>query len=130
MTDLRTKYLGLNLKNPLVVSAGPLSRQIDDLRKIVRLEPVYEVRCGDLQRVYLLFHARAAVEEPPGVAQGELERFERVIEAYHADRTGHRAGGASAPGRHASDRVLRISHWCCRVGAADDRQRALPEHVL
>ena len=34
MTDLRTKYLGLNLKNPLVVSAGPLSRQVDDLRKM------------------------------------------------------------------------------------------------
>src|SRR3569832_1959324 len=34
MTDLRTKYLGLNLKNPLVVSASPLSRQVDDVKKI------------------------------------------------------------------------------------------------
>ena len=34
MTDLRTKYLGLNLKNPLVVSASPLSRQLDDVKKI------------------------------------------------------------------------------------------------
>ena len=34
MTDLSTKYLGLNLKNPLVVSASPLSRELDDLRKI------------------------------------------------------------------------------------------------
>jgi dihydroorotate dehydrogenase (fumarate) len=34
MTDLRSKYLGLNLKNPLVISAGPLSRTTADLRKI------------------------------------------------------------------------------------------------
>src|SRR4051812_41910562 len=33
MTDLRTKYLGLNLKNPLVLSASPLSRSMEDLRK-------------------------------------------------------------------------------------------------
>src|SRR4026208_912115 len=29
MTDLSTTYLGLNLKNPLVASASPLSRKID-----------------------------------------------------------------------------------------------------
>lgn len=34
MTDLRTKYLGLNLKNPLVVSASPLSRDLADLKKM------------------------------------------------------------------------------------------------
>jgi dihydroorotate dehydrogenase (fumarate) len=34
MTDLRTRYLGLNLKNPLVVSASPLSREVADLKKM------------------------------------------------------------------------------------------------
>jgi dihydroorotate dehydrogenase (fumarate) len=31
--DLRTKYLGLTLKNPVVVSACPLADQLDNLRK-------------------------------------------------------------------------------------------------
>jgi dihydroorotate dehydrogenase (fumarate) len=34
MTDLSTTYLGLNLKNPLVASASPLSRKIDRARKL------------------------------------------------------------------------------------------------
>src|SRR5512145_506862 len=34
MTDLSTTYLGLNLKNPLVVSASPLSKNIDKARKL------------------------------------------------------------------------------------------------
>jgi len=32
--DLSTKYLGLNLKNPLVASASPLSRAIDNIKKL------------------------------------------------------------------------------------------------
>jgi dihydroorotate dehydrogenase (fumarate) len=32
--DLSTKYLGLNLKNPLVLSASPLSEKIDNLKKV------------------------------------------------------------------------------------------------
>ena len=32
--DLSTKYLGLSLKNPLVVAACPLSDQLDNLRKL------------------------------------------------------------------------------------------------
>ncbi len=32
--DLRTEYLGLKLKNPLVVSACPLTEKIDNLRRI------------------------------------------------------------------------------------------------
>lgn len=31
MADLRTKYLGLNLRTPLVVSANPLSQKIDNI---------------------------------------------------------------------------------------------------
>lgn len=34
MIKLNTKYLGLNLKNPLVVSAGPLSRDLANLKKM------------------------------------------------------------------------------------------------
>ncbi|MBA4252120.1 MAG: dihydroorotate dehydrogenase [Chlorobiaceae bacterium] len=32
--DITTKYLGLDLKNPLVASAGPLSKEIDQIRKM------------------------------------------------------------------------------------------------
>ena len=34
MTDLSTTYLGLNLKNPLVASASPLSKKIDKAMKL------------------------------------------------------------------------------------------------
>jgi dihydroorotate dehydrogenase (fumarate) len=34
MTDLTTTYLGLNLKNPLVASASPISKNIDKTRKL------------------------------------------------------------------------------------------------
>jgi dihydroorotate dehydrogenase (fumarate) len=32
MTDLKTKYLNLNLKNPLVASASPLSKKLDHIK--------------------------------------------------------------------------------------------------
>ncbi len=34
MSDLSTTYLGLNLKNPLVASASPLSKDVDKVRKL------------------------------------------------------------------------------------------------
>ena len=34
MTDLSTTYLGLNLKNPLVASASPVSKKIDKAQKL------------------------------------------------------------------------------------------------
>ena len=34
MTDLTTTYLGLELKNPLVASASPLSKKIDNAKKL------------------------------------------------------------------------------------------------
>lgn len=34
MTDLSTTYLGLNLKNPIVASASPLSKKLDKARKL------------------------------------------------------------------------------------------------
>src|SRR5512141_1951643 len=34
MTDLSTTYLGLNLKNPLVASASPLSKKLDHAKRL------------------------------------------------------------------------------------------------
>lgn len=34
MADLKTRYLGLELKNPFVVSAGPLSQSLDTVRRL------------------------------------------------------------------------------------------------
>jgi len=34
MTDLSTTYLGLELKNPLVASASPLSRKVENAKKL------------------------------------------------------------------------------------------------
>jgi dihydroorotate dehydrogenase (fumarate) len=34
MTDLKTNYLGLELKNPLVASASPLSEKVDSVREL------------------------------------------------------------------------------------------------
>lgn len=34
MTDLTTTYLGLSLKNPLIASASPLSRKVNDAQKL------------------------------------------------------------------------------------------------
>jgi dihydroorotate dehydrogenase (fumarate) len=36
MVDLSTKYLGLNLKNPLVASASPLSQKVETVRELQR----------------------------------------------------------------------------------------------
>ena len=34
MVDLATRYLGLELRNPLVASAGPLSQTVDGVRRL------------------------------------------------------------------------------------------------
>src|SRR5262245_34831241 len=34
MMDLSTNYLGLSLKNPIVPSAGPLSRTLDSMKRL------------------------------------------------------------------------------------------------
>ena len=33
--DLATRYLGLDLRNPLVASASPLSKTVDGVRRLV-----------------------------------------------------------------------------------------------
>lgn len=37
MTDLRTQYLGLSLKNPIVPSSSPYSRELDSIKKMADL---------------------------------------------------------------------------------------------
>jgi len=34
MSDLSTKYLGLNLKSPLLASASPLSESLDNIKRL------------------------------------------------------------------------------------------------
>ncbi|MFI5097129.1 MAG: dihydroorotate dehydrogenase-like protein, partial [Candidatus Acidiferrales bacterium] len=34
MSDLSTKYLGLNLKSPLLASASPLSESVDNIKRL------------------------------------------------------------------------------------------------
>jgi dihydroorotate dehydrogenase (fumarate) len=32
--NLRTRYLGLDLRNPLIAGAGPLNGQLDNIRRL------------------------------------------------------------------------------------------------
>ncbi len=43
MIDLSTDYLGLHLKNPVVVSSSPLQREVDNIRK---MEDAGRIGCG------------------------------------------------------------------------------------
>ncbi len=74
MPDLTTKYLGLQLKNPLVVSASPLSREIATLRKM-----------EDSGAAAVVLHS--LFEEQINLETNELDRFlaqgtERTAEAF------------------------------------------------
>src|SRR5690348_4717675 len=61
MSDLSTRYLGLKLKNPLVASAGPLTRELDNIR---RLE--------DVGASAIVFHS--LFEEQIDLEANELDR--------------------------------------------------------
>lgn len=70
--DLSTKYLGKSLKNPLVVSASPLSETIDNIRKMED--------CGASAVVlYSLF------EEQLVMQQREMFFLENATEYQHAE---------------------------------------------
>jgi dihydroorotate dehydrogenase (fumarate) len=60
--DLRTTYLGLELKNPLVASASPLTGHLDSLRQ--------------------LEEAGAAAVVLPSLFEEQLERDERAVRRY------------------------------------------------
>jgi dihydroorotate dehydrogenase (fumarate) len=61
--DLSTKYLGLILKNPVVASAGPLTDDLDSLRRLEQLgvgaavlPSLFEEQiCHDEQRIHALY---------------------------------------------------------------------------
>lgn len=74
MADLSTKYLGLKLKNPLVVSASPLSQKISIIRKM-----------EDCGASAIVLHS--LFEEQINLESNELDRFlsqgtERTAEAF------------------------------------------------
>src|SRR6185369_17995772 len=61
--DLSTNYLGLTLKNPVVASAGPLTGDLDTLRRLEQfgvaaavLPSLFEEQiCKDEQRIHALY---------------------------------------------------------------------------
>ena len=55
MIDLSTKYLGLTLKNPLVLSASPLSKKVDNVKKL-------EDAGASAVVVYSLFEEQLTIE--------------------------------------------------------------------
>ena len=86
MIDLSTTYLGLKLKNPLVVSASPLS---EDLDKIRRME--------DSGAAAVVLHS--LFEEQITLESGELDRYlsagtESFAESltYFPDMSGYKLG--------------------------------------
>ena len=67
MTDLSTHYLGLDLANPLVASAGPLTANVDMLRRLagagaaaVVLPSLFEEEIGRAIRAQEQFFAIGA----------------------------------------------------------------------
>ena len=65
--DLTTKYLGLQLRNPIVASAGPLTGNLDTLRELEAhgvaaavLPSLFEEQiCYDEQRIHALYEFQA-----------------------------------------------------------------------
>src|SRR5512140_969008 len=62
MIDLSTKYLGLKLKNPLVVSASPLCKDVSNIRKM-----------EDAGASAVVLHS--LFEEQINLESNELDRF-------------------------------------------------------
>ena len=56
MSNLATTYMGLNLRNPIVPSASPLSRQLDNIKKL-------EDAGAPAVVLYSLFEEQVALEE-------------------------------------------------------------------
>ena len=62
MVDLSTKYLGLNLRNPLVVAASPLCKELPNLRQM-----------EDAGAAAIVLHS--LFEEQINIESKELDRF-------------------------------------------------------
>lgn len=88
--DLSTRYLGLNLKNPVVASAGPLTCDLDSLKRLeqvgiggVVLPSLFEEQIThDHQRLNFMPHRPA-----PGGA-GSLAFFPRISD-YNLEPSGY-----------------------------------------
>src|SRR4051794_6573259 len=72
MTNLSTKYLGLQLKNPVVASASPLTKELDNFR---RLE--------DAGASAIVMHS--LFEEQINIESAELDRYLSVAEHVSAE---------------------------------------------
>ena len=128
--DLSTRYLGLNLRNPLVASASPLSRTVDDVRRLatngvgaVVLHSLFEEQlrreAAHNERMAVQgseSYAEALSYFPPGVDDGRGgHRYLRLVEraAAAVDIPVIGSLNASTPGSWA-----RYAHWMQDAGAA------------
>lgn len=97
MTDLRTRYLGLDLRSPIVASSGPLTANVDDVVRLVDagvgavvlpslFEEQIEHESGEIDRLYSLHHD-SFVEATSFFP--EVDRYESVVDRYlsHVEAT-------------------------------------------
>jgi len=92
MTDLATRYLGLELRNPLVASASPLSNSADGVRRLA------DGGAGAVV-MYSLFEEqlRQAAARDSAAAEAGTESFAESLSYFAAA-----AGGDGGPGRYLS----------------------------
>ena len=82
--DLTTRYLGLNLRTPLVPSASPLSKDVDGIRKMedagaaaVVLHSLFEEQVkGELAEVqaHLMYGTESFADKEKGLASDSFKR--------------------------------------------------------
>ncbi len=88
MTDLRTRYLGLDLRSPIVASSGPLTASVDHIARLADagigavvlpslFEEQIEHESGEMDRLYSL-HNDSFVEATSFFP--EVDRYESVID--------------------------------------------------
>ena len=98
MADLRTRYLGMELRSPLVASASPLTGSLDGLRRLeaagagaVVLPSLFEEELDEADAyLSLVTQARQALSIPVvaslnGVSRGGWVRYASRLEAAGAD---------------------------------------------
>ena len=117
--DLTTTYLGLSLKNPLVASASPLTRDIDNIRRLedagaaaVVLPLIFEEQIRHEEDESERLVGKGADSNPetmsyfPATAHhpGPQTYLDRVL----ASATGRRYPGDRQPERHHRQRLDRI----------------------
>jgi dihydroorotate dehydrogenase (fumarate) len=100
--QLDTRYLGLDLANPLIASASPLTREVDDIRRLedagaaaVVMASIYEEEILADDAAYAWLSEQGAHMQPEaegyfpelpayaGGLEGRLETLRRAVEAVH-----------------------------------------------